>query len=394
MKLAIIGAGPAGIFATKFLNGWNGNIHLFEANDHIGKKLALTGGGRMNLTNKELNVGHFFSDNERALKHVFKSSYARNYLSLFDDLGVDMKWEKNRALLESEDAPLQVGKWEAEFKQQKNLTLRLKCEVKSLEKKEDKFVMKTSQNEEKIFDIVLIASGGMLRLLEKKTEQEIYSTARSIGHTIVKPTPCLSPIKIINTPFKVLAGTAMEIKLLSRKKSITDSLLFTHVGISGPAVLDFSAIWDEKEFEMNFLPEVNEEEFVREFQALRNGKNKLTKLLLKYFPRRVAEFHAEKIKGGEKMIADISKDDFKALKKNIFHWRISNGETCSYEQSWTTRGGVSMDEINPATMESKIVPGLFFAGEVMDISGLCGGYNITFAAISARMAIEEIKKRS
>lgn len=394
MKLAIIGAGPAGIFAAKFLENWNGEIHLFEANDHIGKKLSLTGGGRMNLTNKNLKVEHFFSENERTLKHIFKSGYARNYLDLFEDLGIKMKWEKNRSLLESEDAPGQVEQWEEEFRQQKNLTLRLKCNIKSLEKIEGKFMMKTSQDYEKNFDAVLICSGGMLRLLEKKNEQEIYSTAKGLGHKIVKPQPCLSPIKIINTPFKVLAGTAMEAKLQSGKQSITDSLLFTHVGISGPAVLDFSAFWDKKEFEMSFLPELTEEEFAKEFQKLRNGRHTLMKLLLKYVRRRVAEFHAEKIKSIYKLIADISKEDFKILQKNLFHWKISTGGTCSYEQSWTTRGGVSLDDINSATMESKLVDNLFFAGEVVDVSGLCGGYNITFAAISARMAAEEIKKRS
>jgi predicted flavoprotein YhiN len=142
MKLAIIGAGPAGIFATKFLKDWEGEIHLFEANEHIGKKLALTGGGRMNLTNKNLDVSHFFSENERALKHIFKNGFARNYLDLFDELEIKMKWEHNRALLKSEDAAKQVKKWETEFQQQKNLTLHLNSEVKLITKFGDNFLIK------------------------------------------------------------------------------------------------------------------------------------------------------------------------------------------------------------------------------------------------------------
>lgn len=394
MKLAIIGAGPAGIFATKFLKDWNGEIHLFEANPHIGKKLSLTGGGRMNLTNKNLNREHFFSENERALKHIFKSNFARNYLDLFDELGIKMKWEKNRALLQSEDGAGQVLKWEQEFEHQKNLTLHLNCEIHDIKKVGQKFSVTDSKSTTHLFDTLLITSGGMFRLLERKSEQEIYSIASNFKHKIVAPTPCLSPIKIPNTPFKKLAGTAMEIKLQQGRNSITDSVLFTHVGISGPAVLDFSALWDKKDFEINFLPEINVDMFSTNFQELRNGRHKLLSFLQNLLPKRVAEFHAEQIKGTDKMIADINKEDFKILQKNLFHWSIQNGEMCGYEQSWTTRGGVSLDEINPATMESKIVPQLFFAGEVVDVSGLCGGYNITFAAISARIVCEEIWQKS
>jgi len=394
MKLAIIGAGPAGIFATKFLKEWKGEIHLFEANPHIGKKLALTGGGRMNLTNKELNVDHFFSENERTLKHIFKNNFARNYLDLFDELGVKMKWEKNRALLQSEDGAEQVRQWEDEFQQQNNLTLHLHCEVTGTKKLNNKFVLTTRIKQDE-FDFILITTGGMLRLLEKKNEQEIYSLPKDAHHTIIKPSPCLSPIQIPSSPFVKLAGTAMKIELSQNNKhKITDDLLFTHVGVSGPAVLDFSAIWSKEAFELNFLPGQNENTFVADFQEQRNGKHRLISFLQNLFPKRVAEFHAEQIGGKEKMIADINKEDFNTLKKNIFHWQVENGKSCGYEQSWTTRGGVSLDEIHASTMESKLVPNLFFAGEVVDVTGLCGGYNITFAAISARIAMEEIKKRS
>lgn len=390
MKLAIIGAGPAGIFAGKFLKDWDGEIHLFEANKEIGKKLALTGGGRMNLTNKDLNVSHFFSDNERALKHIFKSNFARNYLDLFDDLGIKMKWEGNRALLESQDAAGQVRAWENEFKNQKNLTLHLGHEVRKISRKESGFVI-----DDKDFDFVLITSGGMLQLMKKNNEQKVYSLAASLAHKIVKPSACLSPIIIPSSPFKDLAGTAMEIELSQNNKNkVRDNLLFTHKGISGPAVLDFSANWDQEVFEINFMPEVKEEDFVNEFQELRNGKNKLLKLLQKYLPKKVALFQAEKIKADEKMIADVSKDDLKLLRKNLFRWRVEGGQTCGYEQSWTTRGGVDLGEIKTSTMESKIVPGLFFGGEILDVAGLCGGYNITWAAISARMACEEILNKN
>ena len=209
MKLAIIGAGPAGIFATKFLKNWNGEIHLFEANQHIGKKLSLTGGGRMNLTNKNLNVEHYFSENERALKHIFKSNFARNYLDLFDELGIKMKWEKNRALLQSEDGAGQVLKWEQEFEHQKNLSLHLNCEISNIKKVGAKFSVTDNKSITHLFDILLITSGGMFRLLAHKNEQEIYSQAITLEKMEIK---------------KISASYEIKKNLMDKKNSIKYSV--------------------------------------------------------------------------------------------------------------------------------------------------------------------------
>jgi predicted Rossmann fold flavoprotein len=394
MKLGIIGAGAAGIFATKFLHNFKGEIHLFEANDHIGKKLSITGGGRMNLTNKHLDASHFFSENQRAVKHIFKHSLARNYLKLFDELNINLKWEKNRALLHSENALKQVQEWENEFKKQENLTLHLNTKIEDIQIVNNKFVLKKKNGKSFSVDILLITSGGALQLFDKKTiEQKNYSLLKNIPHSIIPLKPCLSPITIPSSPFKSLAGTALNIELRQKKFSTIDALLFTHKGISGPAVLDFSAQWDGNDCEINFLPEENEERFSESFQTLRSGKTRLTKFLQNYLPKKVALFHVEKLNATEKMIADISKEDFKTLRKNLFHWQIQNGVRGNFCESWTTRGGINMNEVNTSTMESKLIPNIFFAGEILDVNGLCGGYNITFAALSARMACEEILKR-
>jgi predicted Rossmann fold flavoprotein len=209
--------------------------------------------------------------------------------------------------------------------------------------------------------------------------------------------PSLSPIKIKNNPFKDLSGTSLVLQLISRENKIkmTQDAIFTHAGISGPVVLDFSAYLPSSgEFFINFIPQITEEDFFAGFSRLRQGKNLFRKYLREFLPKKVADWHLDS--AGITLttnIADISKDKVKMLRKNLFNYPVSGTETCDYSACWTTKGGVPLSEINVATMESKIHPNLFFAGEILDVNGLCGGYNISFAAISAKILSEKILQK-
>ena len=172
---------------------------------------------------------------------------------------------------------------------------------------------------------------------------------------------------------------------------MSQDAIFTHTGMSGPVVLDFSAYLDSGEFLVNFLPEISEEDFFAGFQKLRNGKNLLRKYLREFLPKKVADWHLDNIAISlNANIADISKEKVKLLRKNLFRYQVSGAQTFTYSACWTTKGGVSLSEINVATMESKIHSNLFFAGEILDVNGLCGGFNISFAAISAKIVSEAV----
>ena len=234
----------------------------------------------------------------------------------------------------------------------------------------------------------------MFRMFAKSDEQEIYSLSTNLQHTITDLQPSLSPIRIKNNPFKSLSGTAMSLQLISRENKIklTQDAIFTHAGISGPVVLDFSAYLPKSgNFLINFLPQISEEDFFAGFSRLRQGQNRLRKYLREFLPKKVADWHLEIVNLDLLAnIADISKDKVKMLRKNLFNCPVSGAETYDYAACWTTKGGVNLAEINVATMESKIHPNLFFAGEILDVNGLCGGYNISFAAISAKILSERI----
>jgi predicted Rossmann fold flavoprotein len=242
------------------------------------------------------------------------------------------------------------------------------------------------------FDKIILSGGGMFRYgCFNSKKSFIYSLAEDLGHSTTAVSPVLSPIGIKGNPLIKFAGIAFEAGL----GSIKDSLLITHKGVSGPAALDYSAEFNDGDnVILSFLPNITEENFCKDFNKLRNGKNPLKDYLSKLLPKRLSAFHIEEMgfEGGV-MIADISKKQLKDLVKNLYSYNLGPGHKFSYEQCWTTAGGVQLSEINMGSLESKIVPGLYFAGEIIDINGLCGGYNISFAVICAKILSEGIIKK-
>jgi predicted Rossmann fold flavoprotein len=419
MKIAIIGAGPAGIFLSLFLKDFEGEVCLFEQNPKIGEKLKLTGGGRMNVTNRVFGAEQFFSSSPNLLKNLFKSPLFVDCEKLLRELGIEYKWEGDRAILKSEDAIAEVERLLLALKSQENITPRMRCKVFEIKKVGEKFIVKYFKDRkvdndrfavdgfgrdnivEENFDIAVICSGGMFRLGEVSDEKEIYKIVKGLGHSVTSVSPVLCPLKIEKNPLSKFSGVSLEVGLKSgnsdrkaeRDSDFVGNILITHSGISGPLALDFSSVFDSRKFEINFLPDVKENEFVKKFKEARNGKTRARGFLKELLPIRIVDFHLEKIGiKKEANVADVSAGNEKALVKNLFHFELNGEKFSGYENAWTTKGGVPLDEVNVSTLESRICPGLYFAGEVLDVNGLCGGYNISFAMVSAKIVGEGILK--
>jgi predicted Rossmann fold flavoprotein len=398
MKIAIIGAGPAGIFTSYFLRNFDGEVYLFEQNRYIGEKLKLTGGGKMNVTNKKFSVEEFSSSSKNLLKNLFKSPWIKNREELFKELGIEYKWEGDRAILASESALNEVERLTNLLEKQKNLKIFTKCEVVSVKKSENKFVVNFGNddfNKEEIFDAVIIANGGMFRIKRMGDSKKLYKIPLELGHTITELEPSLCPIIVPHNPFIMLSGVSFKGKLFcpENRAFIEGDILITHVGISGPAVLDFSSMIKGKKIELCFIENLNEENFQKEFQKLRESRETVKSFIHKFLPNRVCDFLMQK--NGinfDAKIATISKESFKKMQKDLFHYELNNVELANYQFAWTTKGGITLNEINVATLESRLHKNLYFAGEVLDVNGLCGGYNISFAAISGKVVSETIMK--
>jgi len=389
MKVTIIGAGPAGIYTALLLEELKGEVHLFEQNQDIGEKLKTTGGGRMNVTNTVFSDTEFSSNQHRWVERLFKNPHFTNRYNILEKLGIEYQYEKNRAILKSQDAVAEVARLKTKLLDQPNLTLHLNTKVKELTPTEDGFTVNGQ-----IFDTVVLTTGGMYRMMDLGPKEHIYTLPQSLGHTVTDVCPSLCPLLFRDKDLKQFSGISFVGTLtdIDTQKSCTDDLLLTHFGISGPVALDFSSFAGQN-VELSFIPDLSESEFINEFNTLRQGKNGIKKFLRQFLPQRLAIFHIEKAGIKQDFIADLPKKQLQALTKSLFHYPIPPRQPNVYPGSWTTKGGIDLNEVKTKNLESKIIPDLHFAGEILDFNGLCGGYNISFAMISAQIVADDLLKK-
>lgn len=407
-RVAIIGAGPAGIYASLLLSEFHGQVFLFDQNKDVGEKLKTTGGGRMNVTNKQFSADEFSSQSSNLLKRLFKNPHFANRELIFEQLGIKYEWEKNRALLRSQNAPLEVARLKEKIVAQKNLKLCLEHKAVDIKKNTPqsplsksgeanskfKITFETPQGEKtELFDKVILSGGGMFRMRDLGDTDKIYKLPLQLGHSITEVQPSLSPLIFTDKVLRELKGISFEGILTDtqNKKTVLDDMIITHFGLSGPAVLDFSAFRESESIELCFTAQLKENELRDKINANRQGAIRLRALLREHFTKNLSDFFLQQADLSiETVIADLPKAKLHTLIQTIFHYPIPKVQSKNYPSSWTTKGGVKLEEINTATLESKLTPGLYFAGEIMDTNGLCGGYNISFAAISAQIVADAL----
>jgi len=236
----------------------------------------------------------------------------------------------------------------------------------------------------------------MYRMRDMGEPSKIYSLPIQLGHTVTDVNPSLSPLIFTDKVLRELKGISFEGILTDtqNKKTVTDDMIITHFGLSGPAVLDFSAYRESESIELCFTAALKENEFRDTFNNLRQGKNRVRAFLREYFTKNLADFFMTQANLDVKsLIADAPKAKLHTLVQTIFHYPIPKVQSKNYPSSWTTKGGIRLEEIRTATLESKLTPNCYFAGEIMDTNGLCGGYNISFAAISAQIVTDAIRAK-
>jgi predicted Rossmann fold flavoprotein len=396
-KVAVIGAGPAGIYASLLLAHFKGEVHLFDQNKDVGEKLKTTGGGRMNVTNKNFGADEFSSQSSNLLKKLFKNPHFANRHLIFESLGIEYAWEKNRALLASQNAPLEVARLKEKVVAQANLKLCLEhkaLDIKRLASGAFRITFETPNNTSVVeFDTVILSGGGMFRMKDMGDTDKIYKLPLQLGHSLTDVQPSLSPLIFTDKVLRELKGISFEGILTDtqNKKTVTDDMIITHFGLSGPAVLDFSAFRESDSIELCFTSQIKENELRDRINTLRQGTHRLRGVLREYFTKNLSDFFLQQADLSiETVIADLPKAKLHQLIQTIFHYAIPQVQSKNYPSSWTTKGGVKLEEINTATLESKLAPGAYFAGEIMDTNGLCGGYNISYAAISAQIVADSL----
>jgi len=280
---------------------------------------------------------------------------------------------------------------------QPSLKMCLEHKAVNIEKLESgpfRVTFETPENTQVLdFDKVVLSGGGMFRMKDMGDVDKIYKLPLQLGHSITAVQPSLSPLIFTDKVLRELKGVSFEGVLtdIQNKKSVADDMIITHFGLSGPAVLDFSAFRESESIELCFTTKLKENELRDKINIQRQGVQRLRALLRDHFTKNLTDFFLVQAELSiETIIADLPKAKLHKLIQTIFHYPIPKVQSKNYPSSWTTKGGVRLEEINTATLESKLAPGAYLAGEIMDTNGLCGGYNISFAAISAQIVADAI----
>lgn len=396
-RILIIGGGAAGMMAAISAARSGKKVVLFEKSEKLGKKLFITGKGRCNLANAA-DIEDHFAAVVRNPKFLYSSFYTfsnRQIIDFFEGRGVKTKVERGGRVFPASDHSSDVIRALEREMRRLGVEIRLNTEVRELitEKRgEEMHVVgvRFSSGEKAEGDAVIVATGG-LSYPSTGSTGDGYRFARDCGHHVTELSPALVPMEVKEWYAKELMGLSLRniaIRVTDGKKVLYEEfgeMLFTHYGVTGPVILSASSMAGDRlkkkelTLHIDLKPALSEEQLdkrvLREFEANLNRQFKNTVDGL--FPAKLRPVMVE-LSGipGEKKIHDITKDERMAFVRLIKDFRMTLTGLRGYNEAIITRGGVSVKEIDPGTMESKLVKGLFFAGEVLDLDATTGGYNI------------------
>ncbi|MGT2667256.1 NAD(P)/FAD-dependent oxidoreductase [Streptococcus rifensis] len=378
----IIGGGPAGMMAAISSVVYGQNTLLLDKNRRLGKKLAGTGGGRCNVTNcgtlEELMAG--IPGNGRFLYSVFSQFDNQDIIRFFEDRGVKLKEEDHGRMFPTTDKSMTIIQCLVDEMTKLGVTIATQAEVVSVKRPEDCFIVKTK---DQTFEAerLIVTTGG-------KSYPSTGSTG--FGHDIarhfkleVTPIEAAESPLMTDFPHKRLQGISLDDVTLSYGKHvITHDLLFTHFGLSGPAAQRISSFVSGGEtIFLDVLPNYSKQDLDSLLE--KNREKSLKNTLKTFLPERLAEFYCDDLPEKGKQLTHKERD---LLLDRLKGLPILVTGKMSLPKSFVTKGGVALTEINPKTLESKKIPGLHFAGEVLDINGHTGGFNITAALCTGWVA--------
>ncbi|MDO5715044.1 MAG: aminoacetone oxidase family FAD-binding enzyme [Tissierellia bacterium] len=400
MKIAVIGGGPAGMMAA-FFAAQNHKVTLYEKNEKLGKKLFITGKGRCNFTN-DCTVEEMLAQIIRNPKFLYSALYSMpkdRTLEILEEYGVHFKVERGGRVFPASDKSSDLIKAYQKMLRNRNVKVLLNQKVQELEY-DDQFIINGTDR----YDGVIMATGGITYPGTGSTGDG-YRLLKKLGHQIIPLRPGLVPIKLKDQDLLDLQGLSLKnVELICNandpKKSIREfgEMMFTHFGITGPIVLTLSSKINRLsniQLHLDLKPALTRDQLdrrlLREFDDRKNKEIKT--ILASLLPKDLIHVVLNRSQiQSNKPIHQITKEDRNQIVDNLKNFSLQYAGLHSLEAGIITSGGVDISEINPSTMESKIIPNLYICGEVLDIDALTGGYNIQIANSTGYLAGSSIKE--
>jgi len=380
----IIGGGACGLMCAVQAGYLGKKVLILEKGSKPGAKILISGGGRCNYTNLYASPSNFISENEHFCKSAFSQWTVEDTISFFETHGVEGKEKTLGQLFPKSDKAKDIVEVFLNACNDLDQDILCDAEVKSVEKiSETEFKVAYLHNgrfNEIKAPAVVIASGGLP--VQKMGASDFgLRVAKQFGLKITSTAPALVPLSVTGKDaewFAGLSGNSIFCRVSNHRISFDENILFTHWGLSGPSILQISSYWRPGEsIEIDMLPDRSIIELL-EVERQVNGKKLLLTVLSNFYTRKFAEA-LEKYLPVNKNLASLSKDDFLKIDEFIHHFKVKPAGDKGYDRAEVMRGGVATDELSSKTLEAKKVPGLFFGGECVDVTGWLGGYNFQWA---------------
>ncbi|OIQ25013.1 NAD(P)/FAD-dependent oxidoreductase [uncultured Vibrio sp.] len=385
--VVIIGAGAAGLMCAAEAGKRGRSVLLVDHAKKPGRKILISGGGRCNFTNYDVSANNFLCRNPHFVKSALSQYTNWDFISLVSKYGIDFE-EREHGQLFCLDSSKQIVSMLLDECKQETITQRYQAEVTDIEKQESGFTLRINGGLIECQSLV-IATGG-LSMPKLGATPFGYKLAEQFGLSIVPTTAGLVPFTL-HTKDKddlaELSGIAIPAEVTTQDGTLfKEALLFTHRGLSGPSILQVSSFWKAGEsVSINLVPNDDIEELLinsREKHPNQSLKNTLAKVL----PKRLVEVLIERKELNDKPLKQYNPKELQSIVELLENWQIVPNGTEGYRTAEVTLGGVDTDQISSKTMECKSVAGMYFIGEVMDVSGWLGGYNFQWCWSSGFVA--------
>ncbi|MCC6837823.1 MAG: NAD(P)/FAD-dependent oxidoreductase [Bacteroidia bacterium] len=402
-KIIVIGGGAAGFFAAVNIAHQHPELEvvLLEKSNKLLSKVSVSGGGRCNVTHacfdNSILVKHY-PRGEKELRNIFSRFTTTDTINWFKQRGVELKTEEDGRMFPVSNTSETIVQCLLKEAEKYNVNIKLGVDITLIEKNEDDtFTLHANGGGRFDCNKLVIATGG-------NAKDTAYQWLEKLGHTIIKPVPSLFTFNIPNNPVTELMGVSVpqaKVKIAGTKLETEGPLLITHWGLSGPAILKASA-WGARQLsEMNYqftalvnwLPKHTDEKLRIEFNNQReeNASKAIVGNGPFELPKRLWEFLCQKANISETMRwADLPKKNANVLVNHILNDEYKVQGKTTFKEEFVTCGGIALKEIDLSKMESKLIPGLFFAGEVIDVDGITGGFNFQNAWSTAWVVSQNI----
>ena len=405
-RLIVIGGGAAGFFCAVNAARLNRELEviILEKSSKLLSKVKVSGGGRCNVTHSCFSIADMvkkYPRGESFLKKAFHHFFTTDTINWFKERGVTLKTETDGRMFPDTDTSQTIIDCLIKEVNKYGVQIRVNAEIKEMIPATDQWTLVVNNGEKLVTDFVCIASGGYPKTIQ-------FEWLKKIGHTIEEPVPSLFTFNMPGNDITSLMGVVaknVSVKIAGSKLSSQGPLLITHWGMSGPAILKLSA-WGARELQqknwhfsiiVNWFPELNENTLREKIQQLRFeiASQKIANRNPFELPQRLWEYLLQQSGIHENMRwADLPAKEQNKLIKNICAQEFEVKGKTTFKEEFVTAGGIVLNEIDHNTMESKMAPNLYFAGEVLNVDGITGGFNFQNAWTTGFIAAKSIASKS